>query len=410
VVEEISTFEGSEKKCQYFHKKRMVRPKKNGVGAVCSVLIRYLHPSIEVNTKYPRARYADRLEGLIVQRRQVKKLNHRDQTVVVFRHDDFPNLLVYCAERYAKVVECGDPCDYFDGETIEPLTPRTTAEVVVEAYVDTSHDENLMAVPVLNTNQEVREQITTLLSEGYEVDDDNDPAPENVPDRGRQREEVDGLSWLPYNSRTTCNRQASGHRYENPKMINQPNASSCLDYFFYFLPRHVKEVILVETNKQLEGRDATWGEFVIYMGLWLLMSTISNGCSRKQFWDEQPPSEWSGAPYRLHNYMSKTRFENITKALRYSNTPAPTYVDKFSEVRDMIKAWNTHMEEVFIPSWMSCLDESMSSWTRRWTCPGFMYVPRKPHPMGNEYHSICCGVSGIMFAIELVEGKDAPQN
>jgi hypothetical protein len=37
-----------------------------------------------------------------------------------------------------------------------------------------------------------------------------------------------------------------------------------------------------------------------------------------------------------------------------------------------------------------------------------MFVPRKPHPIGNEYHSICCGESGIMFAIEMVEGKDRP--
>ena len=29
--------------------------------------------------------------------------------------------------------------------------------------------------------------------------------------------------------------------------------------------------------------------------------------------------------------------------------------------------------------------------------------------MGNEYHSICCGLSGIMFAIKLVEGKDKPR-
>ena len=38
-----------------------------------------------------------------------------------------------------------------------------------------------------------------------------------------------------------------------------------------------------------------------------------------------------------------------------------------------------------------------------------MYVPRKPHTMGNEYHSICCGKCEIMFAIELVEGKDRPK-
>ena len=28
--------------------------------------------------------------------------------------------------------------------------------------------------------------------------------------------------------------------------------------------------------------------------------------------------------------------------------------------------------------------------------------------MGNEYHSICCGSSGIMYTIKLVKGKDRP--
>ena len=35
-------------------------------------------------------------------------------------------------------------------------------------------------------------------------------------------------------------------------------------------------------------------------------------------------------------------------------------------------------------------------------------MPCKPHPFGNEYHSLCCGLSGIMYSIELVEGKDQP--
>ena len=38
-----------------------------------------------------------------------------------------------------------------------------------------------------------------------------------------------------------------------------------------------------------------------------------------------------------------------------------------------------------------------------------MFVPRKPHPRGNEYHTVACGLSGILFAIELVEGKDEPR-
>jgi len=38
-----------------------------------------------------------------------------------------------------------------------------------------------------------------------------------------------------------------------------------------------------------------------------------------------------------------------------------------------------------------------------------MFVPRKPHPFGNECDRICCGLSNIMFGIDLVEGKDAPK-
>ncbi len=42
--------------------------------------------------------------------------------------------------------------------------------------------------------------------------------------------------------------------------------------------------------------------------------------------------------------------------------------------------------------------------------PGWMVVPWKPHPFGNEYHTICDGEFGlgnlIMWHVELQEGKD----
>jgi hypothetical protein len=37
-----------------------------------------------------------------------------------------------------------------------------------------------------------------------------------------------------------------------------------------------------------------------------------------------------------------------------------------------------------------------------------MVVSRKPWSMGNEYRSVCCAVSGIMYSLESVEGKDRP--
>ena len=78
----------------------------------------------------------------------------------------------------------------------------------------------------------------------------------------------------------------------------------------------------------------------------------------------------------------------------------------FWEVQQMVDEWNKNMAEQFTPSWVSCLDESMSPWTNKYTCPGWMFVPRKAHPFSNEYHSVCCSTSGIMWGMELVEGKD----
>ena len=52
----------------------------------------------------------------------------------------------------------------------------------------------------------------------------------------------------------------------------------------------------------------------------------------------------------------------------------------------------------------------MSIWFNRYTCPGWVYCPRKPHPYGNEYHTICCGMSGIIYTVEIIEGEDRPKD
>ena len=67
------------------------------------------------------------------------------------------------------------------------------------------------------------------------------------------------------------------------------------------------------------------------------------------------------------------------------------------------------MAEKFIPSWINCVDESMSKWVNEYTCPGFMFIPRKPWPFGNEYHDACCVESDTIWSIDLREGKDRPR-
>eukprot|EP00957_Ditylum_brightwellii_P113104 8625739-Ditylum_brightwellii.AAC.1 len=67
------------------------------------------------------------------------------------------------------------------------------------------------------------------------------------------------------------------------------------------------------------------------------------------------------------------------------------------------------MDENFSPSWVSCLNEPMMFWVSKYICPGFMVVPRKSWPFGNEWHSIDGGNSKIIYCLELVKGKDEPR-
>ena len=156
--------------------------------------------------------------------------------------------------------------------------------------------------------------------------------------------------------------------------------------------------MIPEMNKSAALGDLQYGEFQRFIGIWMLMSTCC-GPSRRDYWKNSQIDMFDGAPFRLTEYMSRNRFEDILASLAFTNNIPPAYVDKFFHVRDIIDAWNENISENFVPGWVSCLDESMMVWTNKVTCPGFMFVPRKPHPFGNEWHSICCGISGIMFAI-----------
>jgi hypothetical protein len=107
--------------------------------------------------------------------------------------------------------------------------------------------------------------------------------------------------------------------------------------------------------------------------------------------------------------MSRSRFDEIAHCLRYTNDAPPTYCDWFFEIQKLVKAWNENMAVNFSPGWISCLDESMLTWANKYTCPGYMFGPRKPWPFGNKFHTIDCGVSEILYNLELVEGKDEPK-
>ena len=186
---------------------------------------------------------------------------------------------------------------------------------------------------------------------------------------------------------------------------------SNLDLFEgFFFSAYIKTTILPQANNNLHhGHDQQqYGEFLQWLGLWLLMSTMV-GPQRHEYWVAYPINAFRGVPLCLGVWMSHACFDTILVALSFTDHNPPPFLDKFWEVQQMIDTWGSNMNNAFAPGYMNCLDKSMSMWTNKFTCPGYMFVPCKPWPFGNEYHTVCCCLSGIMWGIDLVEGKDRPQ-
>lgn len=377
--------------------------KQMGKGAMVGCLLKLLHPSALLSNAFPNAQDNFRLHNMIVLRLEKRKIRRKECEVVVVQSDMVmdgdEHIEIYAATKHFTVQQEGRKEDFFvtTNPTIEINQPEGEEEVLEPLPEQVVARQN----SVIFGADDVAE-----LEAVVETDNDNEPAPENVPTV------ADNTNPCVYNENWghdgICFRKtvvASDVRAERIPMTTL----SLLGNFETFFPvDYLKKVIIPETRRYMETKEPLeYGEFLRFLGLWLLMATIQ-GAQRHEFFKRENLNLFSGAPFRLNVFMSKNRFDDILQALTYTATPAPTYKDGFHEVRDLIDAWNTNMDTVFKPSWVSCVDESMSIWNNRWTCPGFMFVPRKPHPLGNEYHTVCCGESGILWRMELVEGKSRP--
>ena len=56
--------------------------------------------------------------------------------------------------------------------------------------------------------------------------------------------------------------------------------------------------------------------------------------------------------------------------------------------------------EIFVPGWINCLDNYMMKWINQFKFTVFLSVPYNPWRFSNDFHTIACGVSDILFTLD----------
>ena len=145
-----------------------------------------------------------------------------------------------------------------------------------------------------------------------------------------------------------CHRRvaADGQNFE-PKLHLDPGEQvEKLELFeTLFMKNYIVNVLLILINENIKGESVTYGEFLMWLGLWFLMANVV-GPSRDAFFQTKFVMNLD-APFRLTKYMSRKRLNQVLSAMRYTNKDPPSYKDQFFDVRQMLDAWNYNMTDVF---------------------------------------------------------------
>ena len=135
-----------------------------------------------------------------------------------------------------------------------------------------------------------------------DVDDDNEPSPENIP----QPNDV-VLSPLKetWGHSGFCYQQAANMQNHKAKIYFHIDNEDdyYLQLFEGMFPRDVLDTIIEGVNKQISGDPITYGGLLCWIGLWVMMSTVA-GSDYRSFWSTHDLDIFDGSFFTLSNYMT----------------------------------------------------------------------------------------------------------
>lgn len=343
--------------------------KKLGKNAIVEVSLRSVAPVLDAwKAGNGDAWKKTRKRFTVVGRRQ-DYWRFKPKEVVILAHPDRPDMEFRSVSGCLKLIRPGPPNQYFNSA---PAPEEHGAAAVAEG------------------------QGSDPESDAEEEADQGGPDPL--------------FEWDPFCDGVTVDARGAEPR-SMPRMVNHPDPSRLSPFSFFkeFVPLDwLRTSLIPATNEALAERryaPTDLDEIFVFLAVYFIIS-LNPGYTRREFFETAKRTVFWNPPY-VGSIMTRTRFDQINGCLRLRRDQS-VHRDRIWPVRSLIQAFNDITTMNFSAAWLTCLDESMMTYMSE-RCPGFMVVKRKPHPFGNEIHTIACCFSHIVFYMELVEGKDQPK-
>ena len=345
-----------------------------GIGAKLNLSKNAIHPSkiVSETDAWKNISPRHKVESFLVIGRYTKTIRRTSvDDAILMRHELVDNVNFYCHPKFASqkaISEEGPAEQFFKVPEVVVNPARVTPPVVRTAVVRTAVEESVPEVPgeLRTLSGSNAEDIQLVRAMGFSVDDDNDPAPENVPEASGTPATNGLLEGQEFGPHPVDPRVANGCAYDqNPRVYKYYNFTTGMllnvpyikIYLLFLAAEYILDrVIVPATNRKLQRnttqRPLTYGEFLRFIGIWLFLSTMSR-YPRWQYWSTKPISLSWGPSVRCNNWMSAKRFNAILESLMYTNANPPPYKDRFWQIREMVTKWNKHMTEIFFSGWVS---------------------------------------------------------
>ena len=281
-----------------------------GVGASCTVKLRFLHPKNQVKDKIPNQSSSQQLTGLIVQSKAEKIIRKVNKDCIVFQHEDFGRQLDWALQWYVQVNIQGPEQSVFEEKTQEPPTApgegpnqhnkpsQATTPTNIEDVSNTIPNNAEELHPLIQEmfdwggNNLDNDDIIGVMVAAPMIDDNNQPAPENLLSTGDSTGVTGDIMGLWTHS-GICEWKAAIQCNAKPELtiltsllsnLSNPNLFEGLLFLSF-----IKTTILPQTNQNLPHgkKPILYGKFLHWIGLWMLMGTIISP-QRQEFWATSP--------------------------------------------------------------------------------------------------------------------------